>query len=116
MPEAETLPTFGKKFSGSFASSTGKEKNERIARDALRDLMLFNNTLETELQSLKLSAQKDASTDQLLIDKMTFVKEKYNYAMAGFKAFDDEMERFALTALADAIQDLMFYLHKRKKH
>lgn len=116
MAEPETIPAFGKKFTEGFAESIGKEKNSRIARDALRDLMLFNNALETEMQSIMSSAQKGAKIDPMLVDKMTTVKDKYNYAMTGFKAFDDDMERYALTSLADAIQDLMFYLHNRKKH
>lgn len=109
-------PTFGKKFAENFAETIGKEKNARIARDALRDLMLFNNALESEMQQMMSAMQKGAQLDAQLLDKMTTAKEKYNYAMTGFKAFDDEMERYALTALADAIQDLMFYLHSRKKH
>lgn len=114
--EASPIPSFGKKFADNFAESIGKEKNARIARDALRDLMLFNNALESEMQSMMSAVQKGAQLDHLMFDKMTVVKDKYNYAMSGFKAFDDEMERFALTSLADAIQDLMFYLHSRKKH
>ena len=106
----------GNAFTDSFTESMTKEKNSRIARDALRDLMLFNNALESELQAINAAAQKGSTVDAELLRKMTTVKEKYNYAMSGFKAFDDEMERFALTSLADAIQDLMFYLHNRKRH
>lgn len=116
MADYEAAPAFGKKFADNLAESVGKEKNARIARDALRDLMLFNNALESEMHNMMLSVQKGVKLDQQLVDKMTVVKDKYNYAMTGFKAFDDEMQRFALTALADAIQDLMFYLHGRRKH
>lgn len=114
MSELNAIPTFGKKFTDSFANTIGKEKTARIARDALRDIMLFNNALETEMQTLMSAVNKGAALDHQLLDKMTIVKEKYNYAMTGFTAFDDEMQRYALTALADAIQDLMFYLHRRK--
>lgn len=116
MSELSSAPAFGKKFSEDFAETIGKEKNARIASEALRDLMLFNNALESELQQMMSAMQKGAALDHQLLDKMSAAKDKYNYAMSGFKAFDDEMQRFALTSLADAIQDLMFYIHSRKKH
>lgn len=116
MADLDPIPSFGKKIAQDFSDTLGKEKHIRIAHDAVRDLMLFNNALETEVQSMMVAAQKGARLDQKLLDKMTIVKEKYNYAMSGFKAFDDDMQRYALTALADAIQDLMFYLHNKRKH
>lgn len=92
------------------------EKKARIAKESIRDLMLFNNELESELHKLMMAMDKGQEVDHELIDKMTAAKEKYNYAMSGFKSFDDEMQRYALTSLADAIQDLMFHLHQGKRH
>jgi hypothetical protein len=116
MTDFNTNSPAGKNFAQEFADTMSKEKDARIARDALRDLMLFNNSLESEMQRINATAENGGVHDAKLMSKMALVKEKYNYAMSGFKAFDDEMERFALTSLADAIQDLMFYLHNKRSH
>jgi hypothetical protein len=99
-----------------FSDTIGREKCQRQAKECLRDLMLFNNALESELQSLGSARARGAAVDSGLLEKMALVKDKYTYAMTGLRAFDDEMQRFALSALADAIQDLMFYVHNRRKN
>jgi hypothetical protein len=116
MAEANIVPNFGKKNLQGFADLVGKEKYDRIARDSLRDLMLFNNALESEMHTLRLAEQKGGKIDQQLMQKMHFAQDKYNYAMSGFKAFDDDMQRYALIALADAIQDLMIYFNSKRSH
>jgi hypothetical protein len=115
MATLNPTPPFGKKIAG-FAETIGREKDERIARESLRDLILFNNALEMEMKNMLAAAQKGAALDDDMMGKMTSVKDKYNYAMSGLTAFDDETERCAFLALADAIQDLMAYLHLKRRH
>lgn len=116
MSDTESGGAFGKKISLGFADHIGQEKDQRIARQSLRDLMLFNNALESELKHLHTQEKSGAQLDKKLIEKMQLVKEKYTYAMSGFKAFDDDMQRSALTALAESIKDLMIYLNARRSH
>jgi hypothetical protein len=113
MANLGSTPPFSKKIDAGIAENIRNEKNARIAHDALRDLMLFNNSLESELKNMTL-AMANGTADQELYIKMTAAKEKYNYAMSGLRALDDHMERAAFIALADAIQDLMAYIHKRR--
>jgi hypothetical protein len=108
---ANVIPGFGKKMPQVFSNIANQDNFPDIARESIRDLMLFNNALESERKRLEELQKKGKLIDPLLIQKMTAVKEKYNYAMSGFKAFDDDMTRYALLALADAIGELMRYMH-----
>ncbi|MCE2926551.1 MAG: hypothetical protein LW823_02745 [Rickettsiales bacterium] len=116
MQNAGLTVAFGKRFGDGFTETISQEKNRRIASESLRDLMLFNNALETEIRKITSEMDKGRSIDQKMLDLMCGVKEKYNYAMSGMKALDEDMERYALCALADAIQDLMYYVHNHRKH
>ena len=117
MNGAELSSAFGKKYVPEMEGiHSAEERHTRIAREALRDLMQFNNALESEMHAMMAAVSKGSWLDHALLDKMNVVRKKYGYAMSGFKSFDDEMQRFALTALADAIQDLMFYLHTRRSN
>ncbi|MDE3015860.1 MAG: hypothetical protein KGI29_02940 [Pseudomonadota bacterium] len=114
MSDSGQIPSLDKKIIGELAQVLTRDKDTVAARDSLRDLMLFNNALQSEMKLLSDAADKGASVDAKLLDMMGSVKAKYNYAMSGFKAFSDEMERQALTALADAIKDLMFYIYNKR--
>lgn len=114
MSEAEPQATLSKKNISGIAESIGDQKDERIIRESLRDIMLFNNALESEMKNMMVAVHSGKPLDHDLFDKMTRVKEKYNYAMSGLKAFNDEMQRIAFVALADAIQELMVLIHTRR--
>ena len=116
MAEALPVSEFGKKNPQGFTGIVGREKYERIAHDGLRDFMLFNNALESEMHALRLAEKNGHEIDRKLMGIMRAVQEKYHYAMSGFNAFDDDMQRYAMIALADAIQDLMIYLGSRRNH
>jgi hypothetical protein len=114
MANLDPVPPFGKKLTTGFAEATSREKNDRIARESLRDLMLFNNSLEIEMKNMTLASRNGMAPDQELFNKMSAVQEKYHYAMSGLKVLDDDNERCAFISLADAIQDLMTYIHQRR--
>lgn len=116
MSDPAQAPAFGKKFVHGITDGYAGYKNERVAQDAIRDLMLFSNVLEAEMKKMVERAQKGGEMDHQLYSKMTLVKEKYAYAMSGLKAFDDTMERMAMMSLADAIQDLMMMMHSKRGH
>ena len=116
MAELDIASRFGKKISEQLGHSAVQPSNDHLARHALRDLMLFNNAVESELKTLREHERTGNKPDTSLMEKMQRVKDKYNYAMSGFKAFDDETQRSALSALADAISDLMVYIQARRSH
>ena len=81
------------------------------AQAIIRDLMMFSNALQTEMYKLRGDAARGIDIDHALYEKMFQVQNKYDYAMTGFKAFDDETERRALKALSESIEDLMLYMN-----
>ncbi len=116
MAEPQLSSPMEGRFAAHVAQTANREKNQRIARDALRDLMMFSNLLESDLQQLVSMADKGQPVDTRLVALMSSVRDKYHSAMSGLKTLNDEMESYAMTSLADAIQDLMYYLHQRKEH
>ena len=116
MADLDTATQFGKKISEQLGRHSMQPTNDHLARHALRDLMLFNNAVESELKTLRERERTGTKPDASLMEKMQHVKDKYNYAMSGFKAFDDDMQKNALAALADAISDLMLYVQARRSH
>ncbi len=118
MPQAQFASTlsFGRRPDDGFSETISQERHARVARDSMRDLMLFHNALESEIQALQSLADKGQPIDKKLLSLMSGVKEKYDYAMSGLKTLHADLECFALCSLADSIQDLMCYVHNRKKH
>jgi hypothetical protein len=97
-----------------FAQTVQTDKHERIARQSLHDMVVFHDTLVAEITTLKTEEAQGIAIDCEMLDKMIFVREKYEYAMNGFRELDINSERNALIALGDAMLDLMRLLHKRK--
>lgn len=89
-------------------------QDQAIAKNLLRDLMMFNNSLQAEMYKLRSDAAKGINIDHALYEKMFQVQNKYDYAMTGFKAFDEETEKRALKALSESIEDLMLYMNNGK--
>ena len=97
------------------AESIGSQADEKLVRQSLRDIMMFHNALETEMRNMLTDVRGGKPLDRDLFDRMTEVKEKYNYAMSGLKAFNDEMQRLAFVALAASIQELMVFIQARRR-
>lgn len=115
MANAHVSTTFGKKNSN-FSNVAGAERHARVARDSLRDLIMFNRTLEEETHRLLAEKKKGATIDQELLSKMTAAKDTYLGAMQALKESGDERSANAMIILADAIQDLMAYIHIERRH
>lgn len=95
---------------GEFFPAFAHNSHATKARDALRDLMRFYFALQNEMA--RSSAGSDADSD--LIGMMKGVNRKYLRVMKGFGSFNDDMQRHALVALADAIKDMMFYIYNKR--
>lgn len=89
-------------------------QDQAAAKNIIRDIMMFSNALQTEMHKLRGDAARGLEIDHALYEKMFQVQNKYDYAMTGFKAFDDETERRALKALSESIEDLMLYMNGGK--
>jgi len=96
------------------AEAAGAEKHERIARESLRSMVMFSETLESEMHRMKEDDAKGLPIDRSLLDKMTIVKDKYRHVMTGFMALGDDEQRHALIVFADAVQDIVKHLHTGK--
>ena len=68
------------------------------------------------MQSMREYEKKGVAVDRALFDKMALVEERYQVVMDGFKEFDDVRERHSLIAFADAVQDVITHIYKRRGH
>lgn len=108
MPSSGQIPFSNNR--GDFAPALVQNKHAARAHDALRDLMRFHQALQAEMASLGAAAEADAR----LLEMMAAVNVKYQCAMQGLETSSDEAERHALTSLADAIKDMMFYIYNKR--
>lgn len=111
MPSLNFAMTADNNHTG-FSQAIGHEKNERVARSALGDMLAFQKSLEADLRELKGLKEQGTVIDEDLLHKMTMVNEQYHAVMAGFSRLDDDSQRHALIVYADAVQDLITYLHR----
>jgi len=99
-----------------FSETLNEEKDKRMARESLRDIAVFHKSLEETMQNMIAADKKGEPLDKNLFAIMVAVKEKYLQMESAFKAKDDDRFRNALFVLADATQDLMTHLHRKRKH
>lgn len=104
-----------KKASPGYSAAFDEQKHDRIARVCLQDMLVFHDALNQEIDKLH-HAGGDISQYQALLEKMVAVREKYSHAMCNLRESKNNRECQALIAYADAIQDLMVYLHQQRKH
>ena len=117
MASAASAPVFKKTDSIIAVSHTPGDRHARIARTSLHNLIVFHEMLEDEMRSMASErAAQGSGFDSALFDKMAVVKEKYLHVMAGLSGDDYQRERHALIDFADAVQDLMAFVHKRRDH
>ena len=98
-----------------FAHAAVSEKHERVARQSLHDIIVFYQALEKEIQAILAKKAKGVEYDAELLERMSVVKEKYHLAMDGFLELSENEQRHVLMVFADSIQDLMKYVHGRRK-
>ena len=97
-----------------FSQAVVSEKHERVARKSLHDMVVFNQAVEEEMQQMEHDKARGKNIDSELYERMAVVREKYKSAMTGFLQLKDNDQRHALITFADAIQDLMKYIHLRR--
>jgi len=97
-----------------FSETLNEEKDKRIAQEFLHDIVISYKTLEDEMQRMMAADKKGESLDKQLFAIMVTVKEKYMQALHALRENEDRA-RHALIAMADAVQDLMTYMHRQRK-
>jgi len=97
-----------------FSETLDEEKNKRIAQESLRNIVVFYKALEDEMQRMMAADKKGTPLDKELFARMVTVKEKYLQVMHALQE-DEDRVRHALIVFADAVQDLMTYMHKQRK-
>ncbi len=107
------LPHLGKKTVKHFAEELAGERNTRIAREYLSDLMVFHAQLEDEIQAVL--AREEHRGGELLA-RMVSAKETYLQMMHSLKHADHERQSHAMTIFADAVQDLIASMQKEWRH
>jgi len=98
-----------------FSKAIVDEKNERIARSSLNDMVVFQKSVDEELVQLTEEKKQGSPVDEDLVQKMTTVKGQFQSVLAGFSNLDDDSQRHALTGYADAVQDLITHLYRQGK-
>ena len=108
---------FGKKTVDNYQDMVGQARHERIARSALHDLVAFYETMEDEMSHMMSAhVEKGVPLESPLYERMVCVKEKYIHVMRGLTEDDFAAQRLALIKFADAVQDLMSYIHNQRRH
>ena len=95
---------------GSILKAISQEKNERVARTSLHDIMIFQQSMEKEIKKLEQSG-----TDTDLLKRMMKVKDHYQKVKFSFAGTDDENLRHSFIAYADALQDLITHIYRRRQ-
>lgn len=95
-----------------FTDSINNQKNDRLARESLQELLSFNEALEHEIARLKNSK----SVDQQMLQYMNNSKSLFDAAMEAMRTQSGEQGRLALIQFADSVQDMMGYIHKMRLH
>lgn len=91
---------------GRFIEALHNEKHERLARNALHDLLAFHDQLEAEI--LRFSDPTcTSSMEQEVLHRMKQVRACYNEVMQGFRELETGMQQYALVRFSDALLDLM---------
>ena len=95
-----------------FSKAISHEKNERVARASLNDILVFQKSVEKEMKKLTEKLQNGTDVDKVLLHKMRVVEEQYLNVLDGFRQHDDNSQKHALIVYADAVQDLISHLHR----
>jgi hypothetical protein len=104
-----------KKEKHGFTQAIASEKSERVARRSLHDIVVFHQAIEADMQRMLEAKANGSGFDTDLFERMAVVQEHYKRVMTGFLELDDNSQRNALITFADTIQDLLKYIHIRRK-
>ena len=101
-----------------FSQAISQEKNERIARTSLNDIMVFQKSLEEEMARLTEEEARGDVIDTEFFNKIVLTKNEYQKLLASFTAMDTDGHQghSALIAYADTVQDIISHLHCKHTH
>jgi hypothetical protein len=99
-----------------FSESVNLQKNDRMARDSLRELLRFNEALDNEIARLKTDVMSHSETDAQMLRYMVTSKGLFETAMQTMRTKNGDQGRLAFIQFADSVQDLMGYIHKMRLH
>lgn len=100
----------------SFSGAVHHEKHERLARESLRELLRFRDSLGKEIARLQASFGNHTESDTKILSYMQISTDLYDEAMEAMRAGQGNEGRIALIKFADSVQDLMAYVHKMRVH
>ena len=107
-------PVLTQKNKSGFTHVIASEKHEREAQRSLQDIVAFYQHIDKSMRKMLQEQSKGKVIDQDLFDRMVMVQDHYKKVMKGFLELDSNSQRHALISFADAIQDLLKYIHMRK--
>ena len=106
MKRAEMKMTTGGDHKSRFLDALHNEKHDRLARNALHDLIAFHEQLEAEIG--RFSDPACASClEQEVLQRMQHVKDCYDDVMLGFREQETGVQQHTLVRFSDALLDLM---------
>ena len=94
--------------------SRSDTRHERAARAALQELVCFYDALGDEMKRLRECERAGAAVDGALYAYMQKVDAAYLQVMQGLETFHPDRERHALIVFADALQDMIGFIHHRR--
>ena len=95
-----------------FPESVNLQRNDRLARDSLRELLRFQESVDNEILRLK----AHTSADLQMLHYLTTTKSLFEAALQAMRTQNGEVGRLAFIQFADSVQDLMGYIHKMRLH
>ncbi|MDX1975172.1 MAG: hypothetical protein SFT92_05805 [Rickettsiales bacterium] len=104
----EEIPSF-------LSDSPIHRKYVRAARNALYNMISFDEQLSDEIDSLLAVAAAGQSIDHTLYQKMSIAHEHFLKVMSGMRSLDDDSERHLLIEYGDSIHDIMLHIHDAQR-
>ncbi len=104
------------KNKNNFSENINLQKNDRLARDSLRELLRFNEALDNEIARLRTNMTSHSETDAQMLHYMLASKGLFEAAMQSMRMQNGERGRLAFIQFADSVQDMMGYIHKMRLH
>lgn len=103
------------KIEKNFPEFVNQQKNDRVARESLQELLRFNDALDSEINRLKQNTN-NTEIDVQMLQYMTTSKSLFENAMQSMRIKNGDQGRLAFIQFADSVQDMMGYIHKMRLH
>lgn len=99
-----------------FSETVSHERHHRTAMTGLHDIIVFSKAVKKEMDIIENDVARGGNLDRDLYRRMVAVDEAYQSVMAGFMNLNDDDQRHLLIVYADAVKDLMGYVHHMRKN